>query len=235
VLRAERERTSVRIQLIDDGRGVQRQHIAQRAQELGIPFPGESATDDDVLRALAHPGFSTAEKVTEVSGRGVGLDAVVSRIRALGGALVMRSVEGGGTIFTIRLPLTLALAQALRVRIAGEDYAIPLTHVREVVELQDVWVSAVGGRETLRVRDDLMPLVRLRGILGAHGNGTETAAVITDNGEQRTALAVDELIGREQILMKSFVPARGSLPFFSGAILLADGRPALVLDPLSVT
>jgi two-component system chemotaxis sensor kinase CheA len=236
LLRAERERTSVRISLIDDGRGVRRQRVAERAGAVGIPLPGsaDDITDDDLLRVLAHPGFSTADRVTEISGRGVGLDVVAARLRALGGALVMRSVEDSGTTFIIRLPLTLALAPALRVRVAGEDYAIPLTHVREVVELQDVLVSAVGGREALRVRDDLLPLVRLRDVLRAPGLGLDAAAVITDNGEQRTALAVDELLGREQILMKSFVPARGTLPIFSGATLLADGRPALVLDPLSV-
>jgi two-component system chemotaxis sensor kinase CheA len=212
-----------------------RERIAEKAATLGLRVAAADAmTDEELLRVLAHPGLSTADEVTEVSGRGVGMDAVVQRIRTLGGALSMRSEEGAGTTFTMRLPLTLALAHALRVRVGPEDYAIPLTHVCEVVELQDVHVAAVGGRETLRVRDDLLPLVRLRQVLGIRGVGTETAAVIAENGERRAALAVDALLGREQIVMKGYVSPRDALPLFSGATLLADGRPALVLDPLSV-
>jgi two-component system chemotaxis sensor kinase CheA len=232
---AERERASVRIEVHDDGRGMARERIAEKAATLGLRVAAADAmTDEELLRVLAHPGLSTADEVTEVSGRGVGMDAVVQRIRTLGGALSMRSEEGAGTTFTMRLPLTLALAHALRVRVGPEDYAIPLTHVCEVVELQDVHVAAVGGRETLRVRDDLLPLVRLRQVLGIRGVGTETAAVIAENGERRAALAVDALLGREQIVMKGYVSPRDALPLFSGATLLADGRPALVLDPLSV-
>ncbi len=173
--------------------------------------------------------------MTELSGRGVGLDVVAKRLRALGGAFMLTTEPGAGTTFTLRMPVTLALAQALRDRVAGEDYAIPLTHVAEAVEIQDVLVSAVAGREAVRVRDDLLPLIRLRGVLGLPESGTETAAVVAGLGERRAALAVDELVGREQILIRPFDAARGALPIFSGATLLADGRPALVLDPLSVT
>jgi two-component system chemotaxis sensor kinase CheA len=120
------------------------------------------------------------------------------------------------------------------VRIGNEDYAIPLTHVAEAVELQDVLVSALAGREAVRVRDDMLPLIRLRNVLGTPSPGQEKAAVVAELGERRAALAVDELVGREQILIKTFDAVRGALPIFSGATLLADGRPALVLDPLSV-
>lgn len=236
VVHVERERTSVCITVRDDGRGVSRARVAERAALMGLP--GASApdelSDDDLLRILSHPGFSTADQVTELSGRGVGLDAVVTRLRSLGGALMLSTEAGRGTTFTLRLPLTLALAHALRVRIGGEDYAIPLTHVAEAVELQDVHVSALGGREAVRVRDDLIPLIRLRAILGVQADGREAAAVVAELGDRRAALAVDELVGREQILIKTFDAARGALPIFSGATLLADGRPALVLDPMSV-
>jgi two-component system chemotaxis sensor kinase CheA len=236
VVHAERERTSVRITVREDGRGIPRARIAEHAARLGMSLPnsGEVLTDEEVLRILTQPGFSTAERVTELSGRGVGLDAVAGRVRSLGGALALRTEEGRGTTFTMRLPVTLALVHALRVRVAGEDYAIPLTHVAEAVEIQDVHVSAVAGRETVRVRDDILPLIRMRHVLGLPEPGRESAAVIAELGERRAALAVDELISREQILIKSFDPARGALPIFSGATLLADGRPALVLDPLSV-
>lgn len=236
VVRAERERTSVRITVSEDGRGIPRGRIAEHAARLGLigPGNGEVLSDEDLLRILTQPGFSTAERVTELSGRGVGLDAVAGRVRSLGGALLLRTEEGRGTSFIMRLPVTLALVHALRVRVAGEDYAIPLTHVAEAVEIQDVHVSAVAGRETVRVRDDILPLIRMRSVLGLPDPGRESAAVIAEIGERRAALAVDELISREQILIKTFDPARGALPIFSGATLLADGRPALVLDPLSV-
>jgi two-component system chemotaxis sensor kinase CheA len=235
VLRAERERNSVRVVLEDDGRGVNRARVVEKALAAGL-IPSGSAMnpgDEEIFRLLSHPGFSTADQVTELSGRGVGLDAVVSKVRALGGAVEMHSLEGAGTTFMIRLPISLALAQALRVRVAGEDYAIPLTHLSEAIELSDN-VNADGDREQVRLRDGMLPLVRLRRMFQADTSVREGAAVIAEMGDRRAALAVDELVGREQILVKNFDPAVGTLPFFSGATLLDDGRPALVLDPLSV-
>ncbi len=236
VLRALRERSSVVIQIEDDGRGVDGEKIVARARKAGIPVntAGRTVTPDELLRILSHPGFSTAEQVTDISGRGVGMDAVVNRVRALGGAIDMITLPGRGTTFTIRLPITLAVAQALRVRVAGEDYAIPLTHVSEALLLDREAVSRPDDREVVHVRGEPMPLVRMRRVLGMTGVGQELAAVIAEVGERRSALAVDELVGREQILVKEFDGAVGTLPIFSGVTLLADGRPALVLDPLSV-
>ena len=235
VLRAWRDRSSVRIQVQEDGRGVNAKKVLAKARSKGIPAPETSeASDEDLLRILSAPGFSTAEQVTDVSGRGVGLDAVVSKVRALGGAIDMQTVFGEGTTFTLRLPLTLAIAQALRVRIAGEDYAIPLTHVAEAVVLDDSAVDRHKGKEVLRLREEVLPLIRLRNVMRSTEAGVESACVIAELGQRRTALAVDELIGREQILVKQFDAAVGTLPIFSGVTLLADGRPALVLDPISV-
>jgi two-component system, chemotaxis family, sensor kinase CheA len=235
VLRAMRERNSVRIELEDDGRGVNAEKVIAKAEQVGIPVHSspQEISGDELLRILSHPGFSTAEQVTEVSGRGVGLDAVLNRVRALGGAINLETRPGEGSTFTIRLPITLAVAQALHVRVAGEDYAIPLTHVSEALML-DGNVAEQRGREVVGVRGDELPLVRLRRVLGATAPGSEQAAVIAEVGERRSALAVDELVGREQILVKDFDGAVGTLPIFSGVTLLADGRPALVLDPLSV-
>lgn len=146
----------------------------------------------------------------------------------------MSTQFGEGTTFTLRLPITLAIAQALRVRVGGEDYAIPLTHVAEAVQLDMSAVDRHKGKEVLRLRDEVLPLVRLGTVMRTVGAGREQAAVIAELGERRTALAVDELVGREQILVKQFDSAVGTLPIFSGVTLLADGRPALVLDPISV-
>ena len=250
VLRAVRERNSVRIELEDDGRGVDAARVLEKARQAGLAVEARSdvVAGDELLRILSHPGFSTAEQITEVSGRGVGLDAVLNRVRALGGAINLATRPGRGTTFTIRLPFTLAVAQALHVRVAGEDYAIPLTHVSEALLLTkpgagniEQQLGAVTGtvrkrrgREMVRLRDDYLPLVRLRRVLGVTADGYEGAAVVAQAGERRSALAVDELVGRKQILVKSFDGAVGTLPIFSGVTLLADGRPALVLDPLSV-
>lgn len=232
---AERERSSVRIVIEDDGAGVDRERVMAKAKRAGL-LPADrdvELTEDELFRLLSHPGFSTAEQVSDVSGRGVGLDAVVNRIRSLGGAVDMHSLHGHGTTLAIRLPITLALAQALRVRVGGEEYAVPLTHVAEVIDL-DGALERDGSRELVRVRDQLLPLVRLSAVLGLPGRDTERCAVIAEFGDRRAALGVDALVGHEQVLVKGFDPAPGTLPVFSGATLLQDGRPALVLDPLSV-
>jgi two-component system, chemotaxis family, sensor kinase CheA len=224
---AERERGSVRVVVADDGRGVSRARVADRARAAGLHADDE--LDDAAIFALmSQPGFSTADGVTETSGRGVGMDVVVSCIRSLGGAIDMHTRDGEGTTFTMRLPISLALAQALRVRIGGEDYAIPLTHIAEAIELDD----AAAGVVSVRARP--VRVVRLRRVLQVETEGSERAAVIAGIGDRRAALAVDELVGREQIVVRSFDAATGMLPYFSGATLLADGRPALVLDPLSL-
>jgi two-component system, chemotaxis family, sensor kinase CheA len=225
---AQRERGSVCIVVADDGRGVARARVLEKARVAGLHDGPDDVSDDALFRLMSHPGLSTADSVSAVSGRGVGVDVVVSRVRALGGAIDMRSRAGIGTEFTMRLPITLAFAQALRVRVGGDDYAIPLTHVTEAIELGD----SVAG--VVSVRSQPIRLVRMRNVLQVDAPGRESAAVIFGIGNRRAALAVDELIGREQITVKSFDAAPGMLPYFSGATLLADGRPALVLDPLSL-
>lgn len=234
VLRAVRERSSILVEIEDDGRGIAQDRILEKARALGL-FSGRGpVTDDELLRLLSHPGFSTAGEVSGVSGRGVGLDAVVSRIRALGGAVSLKTVPSRGSTFTLRLPTSLTMAQALRVRVGGEDYAIPLTHVAEVVELRPATVAVGGGGEAILLRGEEVRLVRLGTVLETASPGREEAAVVVEVAERRCALAVDELVGREQIVVKGFVVAAGTLPHFTGATLLADGRPALVLDPISV-
>jgi two-component system, chemotaxis family, sensor kinase CheA len=143
----------------------------------------------------------------------------------------MHPRTGEGTTFSIRLPISRALALALRVRIGTEQYAIPLTHIAEAVDLND---NVDKAADTVLLRDEVVPLVRLRRMLQVPQGGSEETAIIAVRGDRRAGLVVDELIGREQILVKGFDPAAGTLPYFSGATLLADGRPALVLDPLSV-
>lgn len=232
VLRAERGRAGLRIELADDGRGVSRERVVERARGLGLLPGAEGVGDDELLRLLSHPGLSTAGSVTGVSGRGVGLDAVVSRIRALGGAISMKTVAGRGTTFLLQLPASLTMTQALRVRVGGEDYAIPLTHIREVAELAPDLVAEGVAHFELRGED--LPLIWLGSVLEVSESGRGLAVVVVEVGERSSGLVVDELVGREQIVVKGFSAAAGVLPVFSGATLLSDGRPALVLDPVSV-
>jgi two-component system chemotaxis sensor kinase CheA len=233
---AERERSRVLISVSDDGRGVNRTAVRRKAIEKGLlPHDAPTELDDaEVLRILNSPGFTTADQVTDVSGRGVGLDVVTDRVRALGGSIDLRSTPGQGTTFDIRLPLTLTIAQALRVQVAGENYVIPLTHIAEAVQIRQGMSERVAGGEVLRLRDDVMPLLRLGPRLGLDPDSSRGAAVIIEVGDRRTGLGVDVLVGREQIVIKEFDTANGMLAIFSGATLLADGTPALVLDPVSV-
>jgi two-component system chemotaxis sensor kinase CheA len=231
-LETMRERSSVRIVVSDDGGGVSRAKVTARGLELGLLRGEQQPSDDDLFRLVFQPGFSTAAEVTELSGRGVGLDVVAARVRQLGGAIEMTTTPGAGTTFTLRVPITLALMHALRVLVGGEDYALPLTNVSEVVSLEG-HPAADGARGAIRVRGDLVPLVDLARVLGAPALGA-VAAVVAELGGRRVALAVDRVVGHEQILIKTFDAPHGTLPVFSGVTVLADGRPALLIDPLSV-
>ena len=233
-LSAVRERNSVAINVTDDGRGINRAAVLAKAKREGLVEPGvETLGDDALLRILARPGFSTAGKVSEVSGRGVGTDVVMTRIRALGGTLELHSVEGQGTTWTLRVPLTLAIVRALLTRVGGERYAVPLAYVAETVEFDPRAVTAVKDREALVVRDRVIPTVHLRQLVAAEGQGSAVArrpTVILEVGERRTALVVDQLLGQQDIVVEPFEAPRGMPPFFGGATILADGVPALILD-----
>ena len=235
VLAAVRERSSVAIRVSDDGRGIDRARVLQRARELGLVGDEvERLSDDDTLAHLiALAGFSTAEHVTDVSGRGVGIDAVTTSVRALGGSLEVKSEDGRGTTFTIRLPTTLAIVRALLARVGTETYAMPLTHVAEMVEARRGDVQVVQGREVLLLRGQLVPLVRLWERLGVAEAGPRPArqpVIVLAMGERRTGVVVDALLGQQEIVVKPFEPPRGAVPVFSGATILGDGAPALILD-----
>lgn len=233
-LSAARERSRVVIRVEDDGRGIQREKVLAKAMSAGLVASDEARTmsNDDVARLITRPGFSTAETVTDVSGRGVGLDVVATRVRALGGMLEIASEPGQGTSMTLQLPQTLAIVRALLVRQSGETYALPLTHVGETVHLVPEEIGAVKGRPVAYLRDEVIPLHSLRGLLRTNGTreGEKRAAVILEVGEQRVGLEVDALLGQQEIVVKAFDATADTLHLFSGATILADGRPALILD-----
>lgn len=233
-LSAARERSRIVIRVEDDGRGIQREKVLAKAMSAGLVTFDEARAmgNDEVARLITRAGFSTAETVTDVSGRGVGLDVVATRVRALGGMLEIDSEPGHGTSMTLQLPQTLAIVRALLVRQSGETYALPLTHVGETVQLLPEEIGAVKGRPVAYLRDEVIPLHSLRTLLRTNGTreGEKRAAVILEVGDQRVGLEVDALLGQQEIVVKAFDATADTLHLFSGATILADGRPALILD-----
>jgi two-component system, chemotaxis family, sensor kinase CheA len=232
LLSAARERNTVAIRVTDDGRGIDRERILAKARREGAAPETDTLTDDLLVRILAKPGFSTAQTVSGVSGRGVGVDVVMTRVRALGGTLEVRTELGRGTTFVIRVPLTLAIVRALLTQAGGERYAVPLAYVAETVEFDRRAVTAVRDREALVVRDQVIPTVHLRDLVAARAGATAARrpTVILEIGERRTALVVDALVGQQDIVVEPFDAPRGLPPFVGGATILADGAPALILD-----
>ncbi|HEX6535374.1 MAG TPA: chemotaxis protein CheA [Gemmatimonadaceae bacterium] len=231
-LSVARERSTVTLRVADDGRGIDRVRVLQKAKEQGLVDAGKTElTDDEISRVIARPGFSTAERVTDLSGRGVGIDVVMNRVRAMGGAVEIRSRQGQGTAVTVRLPLTLAIVRALLARVHDEVYAVPLAHVTETVELAPRAVKQVQGREVMVLRDDVLPLIRFRELVRLNAPPSGPGQVIVlEVGDRRAALVVDELTGQQEIVVKQFDPVRDGLALFSGATILPDGAPALIVD-----
>ncbi|MDB4875885.1 MAG: hypothetical protein JWM41_2331, partial [Gemmatimonadetes bacterium] len=240
VLSATRDRSAIVIKVSDDGKGIDRERVLARAKRDGLVDANRTdLTQDELLRLLARPGFSTVEKVTDLSGRGVGVDAVYTRVRSLGGAMDIRSVPGQGTTMVLRLPLTLAIVRAVLARVGDEIYAIPLAHVSETIELVPDILRSVQGREVLLARDEVLPLLRLRELVGlgpfVAPNAIDLEQVIViDLGDRRAAIVIDELTGQEEIVVKQYDAVRDGLPFFGGATLLGDGTPSLIVDVSSL-
>jgi two-component system chemotaxis sensor kinase CheA len=235
-LSAARDRSSVVIRVTDDGRGIDRHHMLARGQAEGTLDPArEELSDEDLLRIIARPGFSTAERVTTLSGRGVGVDAVVSRVRSIGGSVELRTAHGKGTSITIRLPVTLAIIQALLAKVGEETYALPLTHVRETLQLTPAVVRRVRGMDVLVLRDEVLPLLSLRQIVDLPVRDAEgSQVVVLEVADRRAGLVVDQLRGQQEIVVKPIDGARGAASCFSGATILGDGVPALILEATSL-
>lgn len=233
VLRAARDRASIVIQVEDDGRGIDRQAVRRRAEERGLVQPGEQGEefdDDRLLQVLAHSGLSTARAVTSISGRGVGVDVVATRVRALGGFLSLETIEGAGTVFTMRLPATLAITRALLVQVADQTYALPAAHVVEALEFDPAMRVTQGDREAMTLRDEVLPVLRLRQRFGfPPGDGEGYVAIVEASG-RRSALVVDAMIAQQDVVVKPLDAVRGGAPWFSGATVLGDGTPSLIVD-----
>ncbi len=233
-LRACQKGGSIVIEIEDDGRGLDRQAILARAREKGLVAPGDSLAAPQIDHLIFAPGFSTAREVTEVSGRGVGMDVVKQTVEGLKGKIDIASRPGEGCRFTLRLPLTLAIIDGLVVRVGRERYIIPAVGVRETVRPEPGDCFTVGGRgELLRVRSQLIPLVRLHRLFGA-GDGerqvTEGLALIVEHEGGNRALLVDEILGKQEVVIKSLGPLLQNAKELAGGAILGDGRVGLILD-----
>jgi len=232
-LSASRERNSVAIRVADDGRGIDRSKILAKAKAEGlVDAAAEFLADDQLLRILSRSGFSTAAVISGVSGRGVGVDVVMTRIRQLGGAVELVSEPGQGTAFVLRVPLTLAIVRSLLVQVGSERYVVPLNYVSETIEFSATPVTALGDREALVIREQPAPTVHLYRLLSVEGAATtgRRPVLVVQVGERRSALVVDALLGQQEIVVEPFDAPRGMPGWFSGATILADGAPALILD-----
>ena len=218
------------IEVADDGRGLDRARILAKAQERGLQVP-ENPTDAQVWDLIFQPGFSTADQVTDLSGRGVGMDVVRRNIQALGGEVQLESGIGRGTRVVIRLPLTLAILDGMVVSTGGEILILPLSHVLEALQPQaeDIRTVAGDGR-VLRVRGEYLPMLSLADHYGYRHEGRESLVVVVEGDGQKLALEVEELVGQQQVVVKNLEKNYRRVPGISGATILGDGRVALIVD-----
>ncbi len=220
------------IEVSDDGGGLQRERILAKAKQQGIAVP-DSITDAEVWQLIFAPGFSTAETVTDVSGRGVGMDVVKRNITSLGGQVEIRSVAGVGTTVSIALPLTLAILDGMSVRSGEEVYILPLNYVLESLQPRTEDVSDIAGHgQVIRVRGEYLPLISLRQTFATAdiSDAPSGIAVILEADGQKAALLIDELVGQQQVVVKNLEANYRRVAGISGATILGDGSVALILD-----
>ncbi|HEY9856709.1 MAG TPA: chemotaxis protein CheA [Stenomitos sp.] len=232
-LSAHHEGNHIVICLEDDGGGIDPQKLLKKARDLGLANPEASYSDLEVLQFIFAPGFSTAEKVTDVSGRGVGMDVVNQNIRKLKGSIQVVSTKGEGTKFIIKLPLTLAITKALLVRSGGETFAIPLESVRESIRLTPADIKTINGRPVTQVRDQVLPLFELQAAFGWGDSERENRnlpVVVVGGEKKQLGLIVDRLEGEQDIVVKNMGNYLGEISGVAGATILGDGRVALILD-----
>jgi two-component system chemotaxis sensor kinase CheA len=233
-MHAWHEGGSIVIEVADDGAGLDRERILARAIERGLVAPGETLADQAIDDIIFLPGFSTAETLSEISGRGVGMDVVRRNIQALGGQIEVSSRPGAGTTFSIRLPLTLAILDGQLVEVAGQTFVIPLVSIVESLQVEPRALRSVSAAaEVYRLREDYIPLVRLREALGlgsAGGEPLRRLIVVVEADGARVGLVVDDLLSQQQVVIKSLESNYRQVPGVSGATILGDGAVALILD-----
>jgi two-component system, chemotaxis family, sensor kinase CheA len=230
-LRAHYESGSVEIQVIDDGAGLDRSRILARARELGLVAGETTPTDEEILHFIFAPGFSTALEVTEISGRGMGLDIVDRNIDSLRGSVSVSSVMGQGTKISMRVPLTLGIVQGFSVGVGAETYILPLESVVGCIELPAAERANACSRGVINLRGRVLPYVRLRDVFGvAAAPSARESVVVIRHGEGEAGIAVDFLYGEGQTVVKPLARVLRTVPGIFGSALLGDGRVALIVD-----
>ena len=234
-LDAYQDGNNVVIEVRDDGNGIDVDRVRQKAIERGIMTEEQAyaADDSDIINLLFMPSFSTAKQVSDLSGRGVGLDVVKSKIEALSGEVDVKTKLGEGTTFSIRLPLTLAIIQALMVVVGGEKYAIALSGIQTIENISPKDVKTVESKEVINLRGTVIPILRLDEILGCTSQrdpDSDMIVVIAKKGDKQAGLVVDQLIGQQEIVIKSMGKYINKCKFISGATILGDGEVALIID-----
>jgi two-component system, chemotaxis family, sensor kinase CheA len=234
ILKAYHQGGNIVIEINDDGAGLNKKKILKKALEAGLIRPGQELTEQEIFHLIFHPGLSTADKITEISGRGVGMDVVRRNIESMRGRIEIASVEGKGSTFTLRLPLTLAVIDGLVVKVGRERYIVPITSVEQSLRPQPQQISTVQDRgEMCMVRDSLLPLFRLYKLFGVKPTSEDaekTLVVIVQDNDRRCCLMVDELLGQQQVVIKSLGEGIGIVPGISGGAILGDGDVSLILD-----
>ena len=233
LLSAAQESSHVVITIMDDGSGIDAARVKAKAVSRGLLRGDEALSERDIVQLIFAQGFSTREAVTEVSGRGVGLDVVLKSIERLNGLVEVETVQGVGTKFIIQLPLTLAIISALLVEASGRSYAVPLASVVESIKFGADEVRTINGREALRIRDRIVPIVRLATLFGLEPvpDAPKQYAVVVGRGDKRVAMVVDRLRGQQEVVIKALdASIAGATTGLAGATIMGDGRVVLILD-----
>jgi two-component system, chemotaxis family, sensor kinase CheA len=230
-LSARQSGAEVLITITDDGRGVDRDRVRAKAEENGLITPGQALTDNELLNLIFAPGFSTAATITNLSGRGVGMDVVKKTIEGLRGSLDITSNPGEGSVVSLRIPLTLAIIDGLLVRVGASRFVIPLANVEECVELSPAQDLRSTGRSLITLRDELVPFIRLREqFKSGSAPDPHQKIVVVSTGQDRVGLVVDQILGDHQTVIKPLSSFHADVGAFSGATILGDGGVALILD-----
>jgi two-component system, chemotaxis family, sensor kinase CheA len=233
-LRAYHKSGNIVIEIEDDGMGINRERIYEKAIKNGMLKPGSKPDDKELLYLILQPGFSTAAVVTAISGRGVGMDVVQKNISRLRGKIDIKSVAGEGTTFTLRLPLTLAVIDGLIIRVGGQRYILPTVSVRESFHSKSGKITSLpGGVEVVQLRKEVIPLLRLRNhfeLKGDSGAQSESVMVVIESDGKKRCLLADELVGKQEVVIKNLGEVFKTDPMVSGGAILGDGCVGLILD-----
>jgi two-component system chemotaxis sensor kinase CheA len=240
ILAAVHEGNQIIISIKDDGNGIDTERVGRKAIEKGLITEEQfsAMSQREVFDLLFLPGFSTKDKATDLSGRGVGMDVVKTNIKKLNGLIEIKSVKGQGSEFILRLPLTLAIIQSLLVEVEGEVYSIPLSSVLETIRVDQREFHLIGGQEVLKLRDIVLPLIRLQKVFNVQQRSEASDfcyVVVVGAAEKRMGLVVTRLVGQQEVAIKSLGNYLANIPGIAGSTILGDGRVALIVDPVGMT